>query len=534
MREEINSKNMYEQIEGKVGVQQGKGEVLFNIRAEKLAEKNNTSKEREQKNILRRRLGRFGNLIGQGPIMTRVEKVGPKGAEKIKEVKGDEKVGPKVAQKEKKTENELFYNAREAKRIKWAVRGSLEGEDLRKLREECQPFYKSVESEEEPIKADPENQAKIKGVYEAKYMKYAPSESSSFGGKEKKNEFIKEIEAQAKMVAKQLEVLRVLSERVKSRMAILENSGLPEGDEKLRELIGRDPELGADLLKIVEINEHLKKEEKRWKGEMALPKQFEKVVESAKTDLGRGCLIPLVTFVGRFFKLGWQSIFLKGKKPEEKARHFVENLGKEITGLFSQEFYFLGRSGIEATKLVAAGVGKAANYADRESIERGINKIKDIPLTSEEIEKKFEPQLIKAEWTSLIKTTLMRPVRQRTLLELLEKEGPNKEFLEQFKVEIGEMAKREADQAGSALEKFNERTKAAEQEVREERNKLWQFVQEAMDQLAVDDTEKQEKILKDYYGRVEVLQRGLEQRPCKIAAEILSEKILAEKIKVGN
>jgi len=336
------------------------GEAWFDYKAEKMAQENGITKEAAQRSILTKRHLNFGEFINHGAVSkTEIknkqdEKKDEIGSVKKKELKG------KV----------LFYRSKEAKRIDSALKGSLKGGNLKNLQKNCEPLYKGVGNKENPVQADLSNQTEIKSVYEKKYIKYAPVEGAP-KEKAKKKEFTEGLEALAKSAAEQLEVLKILNERVKDKLSIIEDS--PDRDKKLQELITADPELGADLFKIMEINKHLRKEEKRWQRDMALPMRFREVGQSIKEDVGRGFFTSLVLFTGRFFKIAWQSAFLKGKKPEEKMRHFFKELTKETLETVDAELYYVGRTSGKVVQVGVAGAGKVANI-NRQSIEEGIKK----------------------------------------------------------------------------------------------------------------------------------------------------------------
>jgi len=131
------------------------------------------------------------------------------------------------------------------------------------------------------------------------------------------------------------------------------------------------------------------------------------------------------------------------------------------------------------------------------------------------------------EWLQLIKSPLLKPLEQQALLTLLEKQGANEQFFEQFKTVIITMAKREANKTRLALEKLREQTEIAEQELWEKKDKLWQTAQEKLAQTAIDDIQKREEILQDYHQQVAALWRELEEKSYKMSAAILAEQIKA-------
>jgi len=130
-------------------------------------------------------------------------------------------------------------------------------------------------------------------------------------------------------------------------------------------------------------------------------------------------------------------------------------------------------------------------------------------------------------WIQLIKSPLLMPSEQQALLALLEEQGPNEQFFEQFKAVIIAVTKREADKTSLALEKFHEQTELAEKELFEKKEKLWQTTQEELAQIAIDDIKKREEILQDYHQQVAGLWQELEEKSHKMAAAILSEQIKA-------
>ena len=129
------------------------------------------------------------------------------------------------------------------------------------------------------------------------------------------------------------------------------------------------------------------------------------------------------------------------------------------------------------------------------------------------------------EWIQLIKSPLLMSTEQQALLVLLEKQGPNEQFFEQFKAVIIAVTKREADKTRFALEKFREQVVLAEKELFEKKDKLWQTAQEKLAQIAIDDIQNREEILQDYHQQVAGLWQELEEKSHKMAAAILSEQI---------
>ena len=318
------------------------GEVLFNIRAEKMAREKGITIEEAQRTLLRHRHRRFTELVKQGPVEIKFEGMAGPQKDKKKEIEGD-----------------LFYQTNQAKKMEAAIEGSLPGE-AKRLKKQSEASYQIIGSEDYPIEADPVNQAKIRSVYEKKYTKYAPGGDAV---KAKRADFIKELEAKAEYAAEQLEVLKILNERVKDKLSMIEDlpEGSPDRDKKLQELIAADPEFGDNLFKIIEINEHLREEEKRWQRDMALPKRFAEAGKSLSEDLGRGFFTTLAIFVGKFFKIGWQSIFLKGKKPAEKMKHFFKEVTPAALETVSHELYYVGKFGVKAAPVAPAVIGKLAN-----------------------------------------------------------------------------------------------------------------------------------------------------------------------------
>jgi len=347
------------------------GEAWFNHKAEKMAKENGISKEAAQRSILQKRHNKFGGFIGKGPV-NKIEIKSKQDTEEAEPNKDEKKSEKEPAKKKKPKYLEsdiLFYRSKEAKRIESTLKKSLAGENLKDLHKDCELFYRNIE---EDIQADANNQAEIKKVYEKKYIKYAPGEDVP-NGKIKKDNFIKGLEAHAKEAAMALEGLKILNGRVEDKLAALESS--PDRDKKMRELIKDDPEFGADLFKIAEINEHLRKEEKRWQREMAAPKRFAEVGKSLENDLGRGCIFSLVFFVGKFFKIAWQSAFLKGQKADKKVQHFFKELTEETFKLVGTELYYAGSFVGKGSQAVIAGAGKVANV-NRQSIGEGIERAK--------------------------------------------------------------------------------------------------------------------------------------------------------------
>lgn len=361
--------------EGKASVGHSRsGEAWFNYKAEKMAKENGITKEAAQRSILEKRHNKFGEFISKGAV-SKTEIKSKQDEKKVEPKQGEEKGTTELVKKKEPKEVKgkvLFYRSKEAKRIDSALKGSLAGGDLKHLQEQCKASYKNVGSKENPIKADAKNQAEINSVYEKRYVKYAPDEDTP-KAKDKKGEFIKELGEHAEEAAKQLEILKILNERVKDKLAILEDS--PDRDKKLQELITDDPELGANLFKIAEINEHLRKEEKRWQRDMAFPMRFREVGRSIKEDMGRGVLTSLALFTGKFFKIAWQSAFMKGK-PEEKVKHFFKELTEETIKLVGTEFYYAGSFFGKAGRAGVAGVGKLANI-NRQSIDDGIRRAEE-------------------------------------------------------------------------------------------------------------------------------------------------------------
>ncbi|MCX6789844.1 MAG: hypothetical protein NTZ42_04555 [Candidatus Gribaldobacteria bacterium] len=76
--------------------------------------------------------------------------------------------------------------------------------------------------------------------------------------------------------------------------------------------------------------------------DMALAEHFERVKKGYENDLSQGMMIPLFGFVGNFFKLAWQSVFLKGKKFDEKGKFFMQGMKDGISNLLKAEFNHLG------------------------------------------------------------------------------------------------------------------------------------------------------------------------------------------------
>ena len=128
-------------------------------------------------------------------------------------------------------------------------------------------------------------------------------------------------------------------------------------------------------------------------------------------------------------------------------------------------------------------------------------------------------------WIQLIKSPLLTPTEQEALLALLEKQGPNEQFFEQFMAVIIAVTKREANKTRLALEKFREQTELAEKELFEKKEKLWQTTQEKLAQIAIDDIQNREEILQDYHQQVAILWQELEEKSRSMAAAMLSEQI---------
>ncbi|MCX6789843.1 MAG: hypothetical protein NTZ42_04550 [Candidatus Gribaldobacteria bacterium] len=129
------------------------------------------------------------------------------------------------------------------------------------------------------------------------------------------------------------------------------------------------------------------------------------------------------------------------------------------------------------------------------------------------------------EWIQLIKSSLLTASEQQDLLALLEKDGPNEQFLGKFKPVIGAMAKREVEKTRLALEKFRQETEQAKTELLAKKEKLWQDSQSKLAQIATDDVGGQEEILEQYHQQVVDLWRGLEEKTQSIATAIMSEQI---------
>jgi len=128
-------------------------------------------------------------------------------------------------------------------------------------------------------------------------------------------------------------------------------------------------------------------------------------------------------------------------------------------------------------------------------------------------------------WIQLIRSPLLTPIEQESLLALLEKQDADEQFFEQFKAVIVAVAKREANQARLALEKFHQQTELAKEGLFEKKEKLWQTTQEKLAQIAIDDIQNREEILQNYHQQVAGLWQELEEKSHKMAAAILSEQI---------
>ena len=312
---------------------------LFKQEVEKKAEQDGTSKEVARNSIVAERYEKFGKLIKNG-VVSETE---------IKNEKGEE---------EKSKSDVLFYNSPEALAIKEAIKEGLTGEELKSLQEQCGPSFESVG----PVKADEGDKAAIMELY-----------IKNVSDKERNDKkFIKELEERAEGSAKLAKVLKMLYERVEDKLADLENS--PQRDEKLQEILSADPKFGADLLEIERINEHLRNEEARCVKETAAPQRFAEANGGIEKILGHGMGGSLAIFVGRVFKIAWQSAFLKGQKADKKVQHFFKEITKESLELFSKEVYYGGVLAGKAGRAGVAGAGKMAKLANRQSIKEGIVK----------------------------------------------------------------------------------------------------------------------------------------------------------------
>lgn len=314
---------------------------LFEQEVKEKIEKDGISEQAARNFIVAERYKEFGKFINLGGIEART-----------RSVKGE---------KEKYESAVLFYNTGVALRIKEAIKEGLTSEELKSLQEQCEPFYENVAVGENPLE-DKATETAILKFY-----------TKNISDKDKKDKnFIKDLEGLAESAAKQVKVLKMLYERVEGKLADLENS--PQRDEKLQELLSADPKFGADLLEIEKINEHLRQEEARCVKETAAPQRFAEANGGIEKIIGHGMGGTLAIFVGRVFKIAWQSAFLKGQKADKKVQHFFKEITKESLELFSKEAYYGGVLVGKAGRAGAAGVGKIAKLANRQSIKEGIVK----------------------------------------------------------------------------------------------------------------------------------------------------------------
>jgi len=328
-----------ERVEVKAGSDSEKVSLFKREVEEKVEE--GFSEEAARNFIVAERYKKWGELISSGAIEARTM------SEKSEKGKYENAV--------------LFYNTGVALRIKEAIKEGLTNEELKRLQEQCQASYENVEIEENSAEDE---------ITKTAILKFYTKNISDKDKKDKN--LIKDLEGLAESAAKQVKVLKMLYERVKDKLAILESS--PQRDEKLQEILSADPKFGADLLWIAEINEHLRNEEARCVKETAAPQRFAEANGGIEKIIGHGMGGTLAIFVGRVFKIAWQSAFLKGQKADKKVQHFFKEITKESLELFSKEAYYGGALVGKAGRAGVAGAGKMAKFANRQSIKEGIAK----------------------------------------------------------------------------------------------------------------------------------------------------------------
>ena len=321
----------------------------FNKEVKEKVEKDGISEQAARNFIVAERYKKWGELINSGAIEARTK-----------------------SEKGKFESAVLFYNFKEALDIKEAIKEGLTGAELKSLQEQCRLSYENVVTQKNSLEDETTKTA---------ILKFYTKNISDKDKNDKK--YIKELEGLAEEAAEQVKVLKILYERVEDKLADLENS--PQRDEKLQELLSADPKFGANLLWIAEINEHLRKEEERCTKETAAPQRFAEVGGGIEKIIGHGMGGSLVIFVGRVFKTAWQSAFLKGKKADEKVRHFFKEITKETLELFGKEVYYSGVLGKKAGRAGIAGAGKIANLANRRSIGNDIKKAEKLRDKTSEV-----------------------------------------------------------------------------------------------------------------------------------------------------